>query len=203
MSSEMVTELSAQIHNESQRRRFLACCTSLEEFKKNGRPTKYDEQTHPLLVLYFSALGYSTSQIACELGVCRTSIYNWIGTHPTFCTAYKKGRNLSLSFYEELENGFAGSSQTSMVQFLQVQSIIRKRFNGLDTDHMEIPGFSDAKDDGERVEIILAAMTSGNMSVGAGLNIINAMKQAHEIELLPELQMQLDLLKEKLKQTGD
>ena len=202
MQDDLVKELAAKIPSDSQRRRFLACCHSVQEFK-NGRPTKYDSEKHDALILYYSALGYSTSQISSELGVARSTIYYWMSSNESFRTAYKKGRNLSLSFYEELENGFAADSQTSMVQFLQVQSIIRKRFNGLDTDHIELPGFCDAKDDGERVKILLEAMTSGDMSVGAGLNIISAMKQGAEIEMLPELQMQLDILKEKLKQTGD
>ena len=79
---------------------------------------------------------------------------------------------------------------------------MRKNFNGLDADSIEIPGFASAKDARERLNLILSAMTSGELSVAAGNQLINSMKLAEEIESIPELVQQLDELKEKLK-SGD
>ena len=200
MSVELVEKLSSELPEGKAKLRFLACAESVSE-SKLGRPTKY-EDSHDYLILFHSAQGLSVTQIAVEFGVDRRTLYRWAERNESFRLSFKKGRDLSLSFYQDIQNSNLESHNLSMPAFLQLESILSKRYSQ-GQDMVELVGFDELKDDAQRVKLILSAMVGGQISVGAGLQCINAMKVAAELEMLPELQLQLDELKEKFKLNGE
>ena len=199
MQAQLVTELADRLTDPDQKRRFEACCQEIVL----GRPTKYDASKHDALVIFYAAQGYSTTMIACEFGIARRTLYRWLHENETFRLSYKRARSLALGHWEKMQHKNLDAGNLSMPQFLQLESILRKRFNGLDADSVSIPGFAEAKTCAEQLSLVMSAITSSEVSVAAGLNIISAMKQAAEIESIPDLVQQLDDLKEKLKTLGD
>ena len=190
---ELVRKLSSQLSG-SAKRRFDSATKSLTL----GRPTLYNPEYHDAHVLYFSALGYSTTQIIAEFGICKSTFYRWMKmpNNETFSNSYKKGRAICLAFYHDIQNQRLQESN-SMPEFLLMESILAKRF-GNGADMVELPGFED-KSSGERLEMILAAVSTGQMNINSASQLVSTIKVAEEISSIPDLISQLDSLKEQLK----
>lgn len=194
MQDELATKLSTELSGAAKRRFDIACSDIL------GRPTLYTPD-HDVLVIYYSSLGYSTTQIIAEFGISRSTFYRWLKHNESFSNSYKKGRALSLAFYHDISNKNLMDSSFTMPQFLQLESIMSKRY-GNGQDMVELPDFAE-KSCGERLEIILSGVSSGEINVGAASQLISALKQAEEIMSIPDLVDELDNLKEAMKSKGE
>jgi hypothetical protein len=64
-----------------------------------GRPSLYDPSFCDGVVP-FMAQGYSTTALAGHLGVSRQTIYDWMGAHPEFLDAVKRGQAASSIWWE-------------------------------------------------------------------------------------------------------
>ena len=76
-----------------------------------GRPTMYEkkfiEQLEPM-----GKRGLSQTQMAAELGVCKSTFYNWKNEHPEFLDAVKKALSYSQAYWEtQLHNAALGINQ--------------------------------------------------------------------------------------------
>ena len=65
-----------------------------------GRPTSYDPAFCDVAV-EFLGRGYSTTALAGEIGVARTTIYNWADEHPEFLNALKSGQAAGARWWED------------------------------------------------------------------------------------------------------
>ncbi len=59
---------------------------------KTGRKTKYDESYHAPVARCLAMMGKTSDEIAVELGVARSTLYGWMGAHPEFSDAIKRGK---------------------------------------------------------------------------------------------------------------
>lgn len=64
----------------------------VENKNQGGRPTMYDKDLHPKLVLKYSLLGLTNLQMAGVLGISEQTFYNWQNEHPEFIESIKKGK---------------------------------------------------------------------------------------------------------------
>lgn len=64
-----------------------------------GRPPKYDKEICKK-VISLGKQGYSLTQIALELDIARSTLYEWRDKYPDFSDAIKKGREFAQGFWE-------------------------------------------------------------------------------------------------------
>lgn len=57
-----------------------------------GRPTKYDKTIHPILANHLALLGLTDEEIADNLGVNASTLYEWFKLYPEFSKATKDGK---------------------------------------------------------------------------------------------------------------
>lgn len=72
---------------------------------KVGRPSKYDPKFCEEVV-EFMRQGYSKEATAAQLGINKSTLYEWVEKHEAFSNAVKEGETLSLLFWEK--TGMAG-----------------------------------------------------------------------------------------------
>ena len=65
-----------------------------------GRPTKYTKEM-PKRALEFIGSGKSVTQFAKEVGVAKSSIYEWADVHPEFSDALKQAQEHSQAVWED------------------------------------------------------------------------------------------------------
>lgn len=65
-----------------------------------GRPSKYDPQ-YCELALNKLRDGFSVLGVAAEIGVNKTTIYEWMNAHPEFSHAVKVGQQHAAAWWEE------------------------------------------------------------------------------------------------------
>lgn len=61
--------------------------------KETGRPTKYNEQYHPLLAEYMASAGLTEQEIADKLEISKATITIWKKKHPEFLASLKAGKD--------------------------------------------------------------------------------------------------------------
>lgn len=66
-----------------------------------GQPTKYKEEFADMLLGHMEA-GYSLESFCAVADCCKDTIYEWLKVHDRFSDAYKKGKEKSLYFYEQI-----------------------------------------------------------------------------------------------------
>jgi hypothetical protein len=74
-----------------------------------GRPSLYNDKTashYCRLVIELGRKGFSKTQMASEIGVCRDTIEEWISVHPEFSDAISEAMTYSESWWEN--TGMAG-----------------------------------------------------------------------------------------------
>jgi len=81
--------------------------------KKPGRPTKYSQKICELLPSLFSN-GESVSEVCACLDITKETFFQWVKTYPEFSDSYKKGLELSESWWTRL--GRLGSTGKLRVQ---------------------------------------------------------------------------------------
>lgn len=64
-----------------------------------GRPTLYREE-YCDRVVELGLKGYSVAQMACELGVSREVLWDWMEAHPDFLHAMRHARSNALTWWE-------------------------------------------------------------------------------------------------------
>lgn len=86
--------------------------------KKRGQPTSYKD-TYPSLVTEHLAQGFTLAAWAGEIGVCRTTVYNWSDEHPEFLYAIKKGRAKGQGLWESrlASQAVSGKGNTAAIIF--------------------------------------------------------------------------------------
>lgn len=57
-----------------------------------GRPTEYDEKTHPERARRLALLGLTDEELAVAFGVVIQTVYNWDKAHPEFLEARARGK---------------------------------------------------------------------------------------------------------------
>jgi transcriptional regulator with XRE-family HTH domain len=60
--------------------------------KAGGRPTKYDEHSHPLAAAMLAMAGKTDEEIAEGLGIATSTLYAWEKAHTEFSEAIKEGK---------------------------------------------------------------------------------------------------------------
>lgn len=74
--------------------------------KLNGRPSVYNQKIHDKLIYQLVRDNKTNDDIAENyFGITRTTLYEWINTHPSFSDAYKKGQeakidNVAMNLYQ-------------------------------------------------------------------------------------------------------
>ncbi len=66
-----------------------------------GRPSKYDNHMHPLLVLELMSEGRTLNELARDLGIYHSTMDDWKRKHPDFAAAIKEGLVLSQAWWEQ------------------------------------------------------------------------------------------------------
>ena len=86
-----------------------------------GRPTKYNEKFHPLLVEALCKLGHTEEEIAEKLNINKNTMLNWKRKHKEFLGALKRGKE---GIDDQVENallkralGFERNDAVKMFQF--------------------------------------------------------------------------------------
>lgn len=75
-----------------------------------GRPSEYDP-SYCDKVVEFLREGYSLAAFAGEIGVARSSIYEWIKNHPDFSDAVKRAQAKSALWWEKRNLEFAKTGE--------------------------------------------------------------------------------------------
>lgn len=65
-----------------------------------GRPTKYDPSVQSTVIKVMKE-GASIMEVAAELGVSRSTLYEWVNKIPEFSDTIKKGEALSEAWWEK------------------------------------------------------------------------------------------------------
>ncbi len=65
-----------------------------------GRPTKYTDQM-PDKIMESLAAGNSVTQFAAQIGVHRSTIYEWAEHHPAFSDALSRAQQASQAYWEK------------------------------------------------------------------------------------------------------
>ena len=73
---------------------------------ERGAPSTYDPAYCDKAVT-FLADGYSIAAFAGEIGVARSTVYEWIKTHPAFSDAVKRGQAKAVLWWEKVNRNFA------------------------------------------------------------------------------------------------
>ena len=74
--------------------------------KSQGRPSEYNPKIHDKLIYQLVRDNKTNDDIAENyFGITRTTLYEWLNTHPSFSDAYKKGQeakvdNVALNLYQ-------------------------------------------------------------------------------------------------------
>jgi predicted transcriptional regulator len=71
-----------------------------DEPNKGGRPTLYDP-AHCEVVVEAGKAGKSVAWIACELGVCKQTLHNWMEAHPEFLDAMTRAKLFAQRWWED------------------------------------------------------------------------------------------------------
>ena len=66
----------------------------MDDETEMGRPPKYDKEICKQ-VISLGKQGYSLTQIALELDIARSTLYEWRDKYPEFSDAIKKGREFA------------------------------------------------------------------------------------------------------------
>ena len=61
--------------------------------KETGRPTKYNEQYHPLLAEYMATAGLTDKEMSDKLGISESTFNLWKLKHPSFSESLKAGKD--------------------------------------------------------------------------------------------------------------
>ena len=69
--------------------------------KPNGRPSKYDPKSHPVVARAMSRLGATQPEIAEALQVALSNMREWMKRYPEFQAAIKEGKALADSHVED------------------------------------------------------------------------------------------------------
>lgn len=73
-----------------------------EIFEKiKTRPTIYDEEIHPKLILKMMLEKCRLSAFCCEALVTETTVYNWVAKHELFATCYAMGKAFARENWEK------------------------------------------------------------------------------------------------------
>jgi transposase len=75
-----------------------------------GRPSTYDEGYCDKAVA-FLAEGYSVAAFAGEIGVAKSTVYEWIDRHPDFSDAVKRGQAKAVLWWEKRNIEFAKTGE--------------------------------------------------------------------------------------------
>jgi len=63
-----------------------------KENQGQGRPTKYNDDFHPLLVESLARLGHTDKEMSEKLGIAESTFYEWQLKYPSFSESSKKGK---------------------------------------------------------------------------------------------------------------
>ena len=75
-----------------------------------GRPTDYDP-AYCELAIEFLADGYSLAALAGEIGVARSTIYEWRANHEEFSDAVKRGQAKAILWWEKANRSLATTGE--------------------------------------------------------------------------------------------
>lgn len=64
----------------------------MEENKRIGRPTDYNEKLHPILAESLAQQGFIDTEIAEKMDIDVSTFYRWKRLYPDFCESIKKGK---------------------------------------------------------------------------------------------------------------
>tara|TARA_R100001530_G_scaffold129680_1_gene100140 strand:+ start:46 stop:624 length:579 start_codon:yes stop_codon:yes gene_type:complete len=189
---DLAKQLSAQLP-EREKRRYL---NAISEFS-TGRPTLFDPAVTIPTALFHFAQGATVCQVCVELGISRSTYYLWTKTHEAFMDTHKKGRTLSRAMLESLA---MDNIENPKFSFLLLESRMRREFNLDETPNIEIEGFDDAKNDAERIMLVMSALATGKVSSSQALQLVQILKTVQEITTIPDLLSQLDNIKSRIKE---
>lgn len=88
--------------------------------------TKYDPETHDLLVVELAAQGKFPEQVAAHIGVSRATLYAWARRHPTFGKAMESARTACMAWWADA--GQAGMTMGKQFNAGVWQTVVARRF---------------------------------------------------------------------------
>ena len=87
---------------------------------KNGRPSKYNAQFHPILAEYLARAGMIEPDICEKLNIAHSTLSLWKKEHPEFSEALKNGK-------ESIDDGVVRSLLTSAMGYERENEVYSKR----------------------------------------------------------------------------
>lgn len=102
--------------------------------KSQGRPSVYNPKIHDKLIYQLVRDNKTNDDIAENyFGITRTTLYEWLNTHPSFSDAYKKGQEA------KIDNVVANLYQRAAgITIKETTKIVRKGKNGKELGKAEV-----------------------------------------------------------------
>ncbi len=162
-----------------------------------GRPSKYDQKLC-YDVLALSMQGKSVKQIVRDLGIGRSTYYEWVNdiNKPEFTDTHKKGRDVSEAWWDDLKQN---SINDQSYQFLLGESITRRLFNKADDSTVNCPGFSSSKSAEENFDHIIDAIADGNITPNQSAPLRDLVKAKQDAIVQREIEFRLETLEAKVE----
>ena len=165
---------------------------AMKVLKSIGRPSKYTEEACDILA-FGKSQGWSNSQVMAELGICQNTFYLWLKEHEEFSHTYKKAVQLQRTWFDQKVNEHLDvcSPNFSSANFLLLEATMKRRLAAT-PDPVDLPGLGSTEDTwGDKINIIFKGIEDGSISCEQAQTLLNGVKLASDINLLPDLEARL------------
>jgi len=171
-------------------------CRALDICLRKGAHNQYREEVCVPLMLRCCAAGYTLSMIAAEFGVSAFTLRNWRKQYPAFQEAYLQGKDMRRA---HLDTAALSNLENPKFNDRLLDGLYAREFRDQAGDaKVKIKGLSEATNEKERVLLVLDAISKGYLTAKQAKELLGSLKEAAELESIPELRQQLDDIKAKV-----
>ena len=161
---------------------------------KSGRPSKYDNEVHPCMLLLLFLEGKDVEAFCFSAEIHRAQFFKWVHTYPEFGEAYEHSKDLARLWW--VERAQRGIDDTSFNNTLW-SMVMRNRFRFTEHRAVEVPGLDKSDSIRTKEKAIATAIANGTLTGSEITYMTNYLNSCIKIDEVEDLTKRLELLEEK------
>jgi hypothetical protein len=162
---------------------------------KNGRPSKYDAELHPVMLFLIFLEGKDIEAFCFSAEIHRAQFFKWVHSHREFGEAYLHGMEVARLWW--MERAQRGIDDTSFNNTLW-SMVMRNRFRFSEHRAVEVTGLHEAISLRLKEKSIATAINKGQLTGSEITYLTNYLNSCIKIEEITNLTIRLDALEDKV-----